>query len=382
MSTVFRLTNGRGGPPPEFAGPPVARIFLVASEVRDDSTGQSILRLARELRRRGKEVDLACGGGALVAEFERLGIRPLVSRHLLAPGKPLLTPRALVSRVREFNPDLLHFFGRPLAGWASRLSRITRRPYALTVMTFASPSLRDEVRGDWRRGAVLAACQELREELVNEDRVPKEAIAVIPIGVALEDYERYRDAGGPRTVPVVGTVGPLTPERGCEYFVRAAREILDRGCEAHFLIAGDGSEDLALRRLIRKLELDKQVTMAESFTDYRRMIAVLDVCVIPAIQEGLTLNVIEAMACRKPVVATGVGPVCSVISDGETGFLAPKKDPSAIADKAIQLLSDRDLAQRIVERAYEMVRERFSMDLTVQNLLSFYSQCLARAKGA
>jgi len=382
MSPAPRQAGERNGPPPETAGGVVSRLLFVTGELRDESMGHSVLRLARELRRRGKDVDLVCGGGALVGEFERIGIAPFVARCLSGSRRPWLVPRGILAHVREFDPQLIHLFGRDLARWGRRLSRATGRPYVLAVMSFGAAARGRQVVGDWTRGSVVAPSEELREGLVNQAHIPKEAIGVVPVGIALEDYERYRGTDGEATVPVVGTVGPLEPDRGCEYFVEAARQIIDGGHEAQFLIAGDGPEYPALRRLIRKLKLDEWVTLVPQFSDYRGMIAVLDVCVVPAVQEGLGLDVVEAMACRKPVVATGAGPACSAVRDGETGFLAPKKDPAALAGKVIQLLEDRELARGIVDKAYEMVRERFSVEASVRRLLEFYAKCIARQEGA
>lgn len=377
-----RTSNAARNSAREGNGRVVSRVLFVCGELRGDSTGYSVLRLARELRRRGKEVALACGGGPLVVEFQRIGISPEVIKSLRAPGRPLWVPRKLAAVVRGFEPQLIQVFGRPLAGWGPALSRLAGVPYVLMVMTFAPSAREGRVRGDWRRGAVVALSEELREALVNQARIPKDAIAVIPIGIAVDDYERYRDSGGANRTPVVGTVGPLTADRGCDYFLRAAREILDRGYDVHFLIAGEGPERKRLRAAVRELNIEKWVTMAHHFTDYRRMIAVLDVCVIPALREGLSLNAIEAMACRKPVVATGVGAVYDIVEDGETGLLVPKKDPVALADKVVELLDDHDLAARIVEAAYQRVKERFSLRATVEQLLEFYSKCLARMENA
>jgi len=372
---------GNGGPASNGARPPkVGKVFFVAAGVGDDSTCHSVLRLASELRRRGTQVAMACGGGPLVGGFRQSGIATVVMGRLANPRPPLLAPRALLDDVARFAPDLLHFFGRPMARWAARLAALADKPYVLTVTTFAPHRHRARLPGDWRRGSIMAVGEELREELVNQARIPKDAIAVIPIGIALGEYERYQATHDRTAIPVVGTVGPLTPERGCEYFVRAAKEILDRGSEAQFLLAGNGPELLRLRRLIHELRIDKWVTVAESVPDYRRMIAVLDVCVIPAVREGLGLDVLEAMACRKPVVATGAGPACSLISDGETGLLAPKKDPATLAEKVIRLLREPELAQALVNAAYRMVSERYSLEATTDRLLGFYARCIERSE--
>ena len=379
-TTVFRVGNGRPPRPGEGGLPAVGKALFVAGGLCDDSVCHSVLRLARELKVRGCEVHMACGGGPLVPELERAGIPTLVVSRLATSKSPFLIPGPLLDQVRKLDPDILHFFGRPLARLAARVVNATGKPYVLTVMTFAPPGVRDKIPGKWKRGAVMAVSEELREELVNRARIPKDAIGVIPIGIALDEYERYRATHEGTSVPVVGTVGPLTAERGCEYFVQAAKEILDQGHSVQFLIAGDGPERFPLRRRIHELGIDKSVTVAEAYSDYRRMIAVLDICVIPAVREGLGLDVLEAMACRKPVVATGAGPAYSLISDGETGLLAPKKDPAAIAEKVIRLLQEPELATRLVETAYAMVRERFSVEATAEALLYFYARRIQRAE--
>ena len=97
----------------------VERVAFGPGELSDDSTGHSILRLARELRRRGKEVGLLCGGGVLVGELERIGVSPVVSRQLASGGTPLWVSRKLLAHLRELEPDLIHVFGRALAGWGT-----------------------------------------------------------------------------------------------------------------------------------------------------------------------------------------------------------------------------------------------------------------------
>jgi len=364
---------------PGAAGRAVARVQFVSGGLNDTSVCHSVLRLARELRHRGVEVAVACGGGCLLPAFERAGIPTLVVSRLATARWPLLMPRALVEQVRAFEPDLLHFFGRPLAAWAASLAARTGKPYVLTIATFPEPGQRVKVPGDWRRGSLMAVSEELREELVNRAHIPKDAIAVIPVGIAFEEYQRYQAAGDPALVPVVGTVGPLTPERGCEYFVRAAKEVLERGHSAQFLVAGDGPELPRLRRLIRELGIGKSVTIAEAVPDYRAVLAMLDICVIPTVRECLGLDVLEAMACRRPVVAAGAGPACSLIREGETGLLAPKKDPAAIAEQVVRLLQEPPLASKLVEAAYRMVRDHYSVQATTERLLDFYAKCLGKA---
>jgi glycosyltransferase involved in cell wall biosynthesis len=118
--------------------------------------------------------------------------------------------------------------------------------------------------------------------------------------------------------------------------------------------------------------------MAEDFSDYRRMLAVLDIRVIPSVREGVGLHVIEAMACRKAVIAAGGDAVYGIVRDGETGFVIPGDSPDAIAERTIELVDSPERTRAIVDAAYEVVRERYSLQASVNTLLSFYGTCLER----
>lgn len=374
-----RSGNGRSEPAP--AGKRVGRVLFVASQLHDDSQGRGFLRMAQELVRRELSVGLLWGGGALAAEIEAMGLRSCLCEALWQPIDPLFLPKAPVAFAREFAPELVHLFGCPLARWGMRLARATRAPYVLSVTSFPPPVGEARLPGQWKQGSILALSEEVRQGLVNQGRIPKEAIGVIPMGIAIEDYEDYQESDRSNRVPVVGTVGPLAAERGCDVFLRAAQIILERGREAQFVIAGDGPDGERLRHLAAELAIENFVTFVPQYRDHRRMISVLDICVIPALEEGISLSVIEAMACRKPVVASGVGDAYDVIKDGHTGFLAAKKDPQGMAEKILHLMDDRVLARRLVEAAYTTVCERFSLDASIDHLLSFYSWCVARAEG-
>jgi len=360
-------------------GSAVARALFVTGIVEDDSQGRHIFRLARELRRRGKEVGLLCGGGSLVRGFEGIGMSPIVVPILRDAWKLKALPATTERWMIDFHPDLVHLFGSELQWLAPSLASATGCPYVLTVSSIASQR-RARVYGDWSVGSVLTTSEKLREQLVNRGRLPKDVIGVLPIGISLDDYERYRETHRADRVPVVGAVGPLTEDSGVHHFVAAAQTVIVGGREARFLIAGVGPERARIRRLVRGSPLDRWLTVVEDFTDYRRMLGVLDICVVPAMSRGVGLNVIEAMACGKAVISTGGDAVYGIIRDGETGYLVPPDDPDAIADRVIRLLDDPAHRKAMVEAADEVVRDRYSLQASVNTLLTFYGRCIERTE--
>ena len=134
--------------------------------------------------------------------------------------------------------------------------------------------------------------------------------------------------------PVVGFVGRLQEVKGVRYLIESLVELKTVIPKVKLLIVGDGPLRASLQDYAQELGLGEQVI----FTGYRRdipqVLNAMNVFVLPSLREDLPLSPIEAMAMRKPVVATNVGGIPEVVVDGETGILVPPKDASALA-KAI-----------------------------------------------
>jgi glycosyltransferase involved in cell wall biosynthesis len=151
---------------------------------------------------------------------------------------------------------------------------------------------------------------------------------------------------------------------------------VERGREAQYVIAGRGSDEQRLRRLTASLGIQHCVTFLKD-ADHRAILYALDMLVMPSLHEGLGMVILDAMACRRPVIATGVGGVYTLIKDGETGVLVRPKDAAAIADSIETLLDNPGLTQQIVDRAYEVVQSEFSAEHLAGRTLGFYREILA-----
>lgn len=99
-----------------------------------------------------------------------------------------------------------------------------------------------------------------------------------------------------------------------------------------------------------------------------------DVFALSSTHEGLCTSLIDAMAASKPAVATAVGGVPEVVVDGETGFLVAPHDPTAMADRIVQLLRDPALRTRMGAAALKRARERFTVERMVEETVAVYSR--------
>jgi glycosyltransferase involved in cell wall biosynthesis len=110
--------------------------------------------------------------------------------------------------------------------------------------------------------------------------------------------------------------------------------------------------------------------------DIPELLSILDVFVLPSLNEGLPMALLEAQGARIPVVATCVGAIPDVLEDRVTGILIPPKDPQAIAEAIIMILSDEKFASGIAQKGFERVRDNFSSEKMGDKYLSIYKELI------
>ena len=212
--------------------------------------------------------------------------------------------------------------------------------------------------------------------------------AVIPNGVDLSRFASplptctMRDELGiPRDAHLLGVVARLEPEKGHRHLIEAMPAILDSSPDAWLAIIGEGSQADALKA--RAASLGDAVARRVVFTgrrdDVSALTADLSIAVLPSLREAQGISILEAMARRRPVVASAVGGIPEVITDGIDGILVPPADPEALARAIGELLADAAFRKRIGEAGYRTVAERFSIDAQVKRIEAIYDEELARA---
>ena len=179
---------------------------------------------------------------------------------------------------------------------------------------------------------------------------------------------------------VVGTVARLCPVKGQREFILAARNICNLYPNTEFLVIGEdyefeGKYRSNLENLVKELDLEEFVHFLGFRSDVRRLIHCFEIFVLPSWIEGLPVTILEAMAARKPVVATSVGGVPELVLDGETGILVPPRDVPGLSKAIESLLDEPDIAHQMGNKGYEYVHQEFShekMWTQVQQLYKLY----------
>ena len=312
------------------------------------------------LRERGEDVVLLHPDDPVLAPFAALDGEPY---DLDASG---LT-RRLIGRLRELRPRIVHVTDVfPQAQLAARLAGV-RKLY----VTHHTPELprSDNVAGrSWQRLGWA-----MRPEVIYTSQTDRRADRrtlrshVVPLGV---DLERF--ANGHRVLEgrIVGNVARLAEQKGHRDLIAAAPLVLERHSDVLFVVAGDGELRDELEELARPLG-DRFEFLGER-SDVPDLLASFEVFAFPSRFEGLCLAVIEAQAAGVPVVATPVGGIKETVVDGETGWLVPPRDVSALAERISAVLEDPAGAGRVAQAARSRVLERFAVERMVAETLALY----------
>ena len=193
---------------------------------------------------------------------------------------------------------------------------------------------------------------------------------LVPVGVAaLREELNLRE--GER---VILSVGRLSHEKGQADLIRAFSSVRDR---ARLVIVGDGPDRPSLERFTRSLGLEHSVTFVGMRGNVAPFYAMADVFALPSLSEGSPNALLEGMACSLPIVATRVGGVPEIASDGVTALLVPPQQPLAMAGAIARLLDDRALGSQLGAAA----RRRVLTDYTPEQRTTTLSRLYAALAG-
>lgn len=289
-------------------------------------------------------------------ELEGLGVDVV---RLDAAGPSLARLTGAVGRhLRRAQPDIVHthLFDADLIGTLVGRALGVRRCCS-TVHSFSFFSTRAH---RWRYRWLLAplvsrffpVSQALGGFLMRRCGVRASKIRVIANGIDAAAFTpaEKRDAAG-AGAPIIGTLARLDPRKGIRVLLEALARILPELPEASLIVGGEGEEREALEGRARALGIAGRVTFAGPVRDPRGFYRGLDLFVLPSLDEGFGLVVLEAMATGLPVIGTRAGGTPEVLDHDVNGLLVSPGDPEAIAEAIRALWGDPARRRRLVEGA-------------------------------
>ena len=222
------------------------------------------------------------------------------------------------------------------------------------------------------------------EKMVQFYGVDKAKIRIVPNGV---DLQRFRPSTGCEKIKrqigidrklCVLFVGRLIPRKGLPFLVEAAKHVVKEYSQTVFVVIGEGPLKNHVVSYLEKINLSGSFVFLGDVSEelLPALYNCADVFVLPSIQEGQGIALLEAQATAKPVVAFNVGGVREAVLDKETGLLV-KPDSRELADAIIKLLSNWSFREKMGSRGREFVSGNFSWDVCAHRMLQVYREAMA-----
>lgn len=260
----------------------------------------------------------------------------------------------------------VHGLGEPMSGWEGLKFRLYDSLDRAALQLFAD--------------RIVAVSNETARALEHAGQ-PAAAVHRIHNGVDLSKIapsrsrdEVRRELGlGPPAV-LIGTAGRLAAVKAQDCFLRAARLILRKERHARFIIAGDGPRKRELMALATQLGIERECAFLGARRDIFDLVAALDLFVLPSLDEGIPMALLEAMALERPLVASNVGGIPEVITHRINGLLVEAGDEPALAEASLELIRDPSWAAVIGKQARQTVEERFSHTACGRALAEVYKE--------
>ena len=360
-------------------------ILFIANHLNVGGISSYLFTLAGGLKQKGHQVYLVSGGGELEDKFTQAGITlfklPLKTKSELSP-KIFFSFWKLKKIAREFKIDIIHTHSRTTQVLGYFLGRGLAKPHIFTCHGFFRPKFFRRIFGCWGK-KVIAISEQVKEHLMADFKLAENKISVIHNGIDAKNFgdfsarDNMRAQLGISADFLVGIIARLSDVKGHIYLIRAMPEVIKNFPNTKLLIIGEGKTKGALLKETRNLGLENSIIFIPEAKNTKDVLAAMDIFVMPSLQEGLGLALMEAMAQGVAVVGSEVGGIKTLIQDKENGLLVAPADAAALAQAIITLFKDSRLRRTLGSRAREFIIANFSKEEMADKTEMVYQQSLA-----
>lgn len=362
------------------------RILHVTHSLNVGGLERVVVDLAGGFKGMGYTVDIAC-----LSETKPLGEEAEKRGHLVfslgkKTGLDWYLVLRLAERTRAGRYEIVHTHntaGLVYGGTAGLLARVPRIIHTehgkepgfenKRLLNIAEHFL---IR---RVSHVVAVSEDLKRTVASSAKLRCKKITVIPNGIAVNDYYQPSLREGTRTKLgigqdefVIGSIGRLVFLKNHRFLVHLLNSLRDDLPKMKLVIIGDGPMRVELEKECMNMRLSNRVLFLGERRDIPNLLAALDLFLHPSLTEGISVTLIEAMAARKPIIASDVGGNPEVINNYNTGILVSLDRVQEWVEMIRRMVRDNGFRENLAEKARQRAIENFSLERMVASYANIY----------
>ncbi len=347
------------------------------------------LQSAVKLKESGNNVMIICAENSRFREeagSKNIDTSPVYKSNI----KTAFSISKLVKLIKDFKPDVIHtHLSHDLAVITPALKFSRSDAKLFLTKHIASGVKKTDIFHRYlynRLNGIFSVSNYINESVINTCPVPIEKIHILPNGIDLKEFDnntydksRIKTALNiPEGKTIISIIGRMTPGKGHIEYLEAARAInKNHSGDVFFLIVGTASTgeeeyENKIRALTKELGI-KNIMFTGYIKDIQQILAVTDILAFPSHNESFGVTLIEAMAMRVPVVASGYAGVLDIVSDNETGLLIEPKNSMQLSAALTKLIEDIELRNKLGLAGRKHVEEKFNIDNITNKLMEYYT---------
>lgn len=358
-------------------------VLIITPHLRIGGVPRYVLNLAKGLSSQEHNVSVASSGGEWESQITENGsdfIRiPLNTKSILS-FKIWRCFFMLSKVVKEQQIDVIHANTRVGQVLAWLLSKTCHVPFVSTYHGYYKAHFfRRLIRFDGIKA--ISISNEIKKHIVDDLKISSEKISVVHNGIDIAEYNKgisksiLRDRYNISGEPLVGIVARISPEKNHVFLIDAFMLFLKKYPKATLLIFGTGRQEEVLHSYVKEIKIEESVKFIRT-GDVKEIFSLLDVSILPSLQEGFGFSIIEAQALGIPVIGSNIGGIKEVIDDNISGLIFERFDPGLLCEKIELLTKDTELRNRLISTAFEYLDEKFSLSKMTEGTVRVYKEAL------
>lgn len=375
------------------------RILHVVGSSKFGGGSLIILELARAAAQAGFDVAVLATDSDYVNRLHDQGIKTVEVDCVKRPINPVvdaLDYRKLRSVIADGRYSIVHthtskggVLGRA-AAWRERVPAVVHTVHGFAVHEASRPAAIKAVSliERWaaaRSHRIVTVSEFHRQWAIDLGIAPPEKLLAIPngidrgrVGTSRSRNEMRGELGLSDSDFVLLSAGRLAEQKGLDDLIEATAILRSQlGIDAHLLLAGNGPLRPALEEDISARFLENHVSLLGFRDDLGDLLNAADVVAAPSLREGLSISVLEAMAARKPIVASNIASNLELSENGRVAVMVPTEDPATLATSIERLALNPEEASQMGERAQERFEGFYTVDRMTSQYLALYEELLS-----